>query len=327
MLVPIALVSMLAAPAAGAPPPASMTPTTPTPAPAAGPATVAPTPAPATPPVVVAPGPAPAPAPAPASTATTTVVSPGAETTTVTTSTASETTATTSVVVVTRPPPELPPPVVAQVRPAPPIPHDPWRTQETIRTYRRRAVGMLALGGLGMAATLGSQWFRARDLSQCLDGPPGSAQCIDADEMDRTYAGHGFMGSATFIMGATWAGTLLGRAAATRDVLKRGRAPRSRPGLKLLGLAAVAGSAAWMIGANTRLLRLEAGCEGHHGCIAQYRPLRWAANNGAAVGFAAGGSLLGYGVAYERQGQAIARVRAAPAVAATQAGMSVSVEF
>ncbi|MEM9457992.1 MAG: hypothetical protein AAGF11_27685 [Myxococcota bacterium] len=228
----------------------------------------------------------------------------------------------------TRPPPELPPhPVVAQTRPAPPIPHDPWRTQQTIRTYRRRAVGMLALGGLGMTATLGSQWFRARDLSQCLDGPPGSAQCIDADEMDRTYAGHGFMGSATFIMGATWAGALLGRAAATRDVLQRGRDPRSRPGLKLLGLAAVAGSAAWMIGANTRLLRLEAGCEGHHGCIAQYRPLRWAANNGAAVGFAAGGSLLGYGVAYERHGRAIARVRAAPAVAATQAGMSVSVEF
>lgn len=312
MLAHLALVSMLAAPApaADAPPPASMAPP-----PSAASAS--------------APAPAPSPdavAPAPAS-ATTTVIAPDSESTTVTTAAGDGTTTTTSVVVVTRPPPELPPPVVTQPRPAPPIPHDPWRTQQTIRTHRRRAVGMMALGGLGMAATLGSQWFRARDLQQCLSGPRGNAECIDADEMDQTYAGHGMMGAATFIMGTTWAGALLGKAAATRDVLQRGRDPRRRPGLKLLGLAALAGSTAWMIGANYTLLKHEAACDGHHGCIAKYRPLRWAANDGAAVGFAAGGGLLGYGIAYERQGRAIARVRAAPAVAATQAGMSVSVEF
>ncbi|MCA9706985.1 MAG: hypothetical protein KDK70_14120 [Myxococcales bacterium] len=250
-------------------------------------------------------------------------MAPSSETTTVTTATAGGSTpTTTSVVVVTRPPPPMP-----VARPAPPIPHDPWRTQQTIRTYRRRAVGMLALGGLGMTAALGSQWFRARDLQQCLAGPRGNPECIDADEMDQTYAGHGMMGMATFVLGTTWSGVLLGKAAATRDVLQRGRNARSRPGLKLLGLAAIAGSTAWMIGANYTLLRHEAACDGHHGCIAKYRPLRWAANDGAALGFGVGSGLLGYGIAYERHGHAIMRVRTAPAVAATQAGMSVSVEF
>jgi len=316
MLVSLALVTMLATPvpAESAPPPASATPVP----------SAALAPAPAT--IVVAPAPAPAPAPASAETSTT-VVTPEATTVTTTSSSGSGTTSTTSVVVVSRPPPTPPPPTFAHTRPAPAIPHDPWRTDQAIRMYRRRSIALLGLAGLGMAGTLGSQWLRARDLQQCLDGPRGNPECVEADEMNSTYAGHGFMGSATFVLGASWAGALLGKAAATRDVLQRGRDARSRPGLKLLGMVALGASAAWMIGANYTLLRHESECDGHHGCIAKYRPLRWAANDGAAVGFGIGSGLLSYGMAYQRHGVTVTRVRAMPAVSSTQAGMGVSVEF
>ncbi len=311
-MVQLALVSMLAAspPADSAPPPASLAP---------APSTT----------VVIAPAPAPAPAAAPTPAPAAAPAEAVTTSSTTTTSGGSTTTTTTSVVVISRPPPSVPPPVTYadHVRPAPPIPHDPWKTRHTIRTYRRRSAALLGLAGLGMAGTLGSQWLRARDLQQCLDGPRGNPECDEADEMDETYAGHGFMGSATFVLGTTWAGVLLGKAAATRNVLLRGRTPRKRPWLTLAGVVALGASSAWMISANYTLLEHEAECNGDHGCIAQYRPLRWAANNGATLGFGVGAGLLGYGIAYERQGRAIMRLRAAPAISATQAGMGVSVEF
>jgi len=76
-----------------------------------------------------------------------------------------------------------------------------------------------------------------------------------------------------------------------------------------------------------RLAHLEFRCDDDPRCLLQYRPLRFAAKDGAAVGVAAGAGLVGYAVRYEQQGRGLARLRAAPSISARHAGVAVAVEF
>lgn len=313
MIASLALVSALAAPVAAAPP--------------AEATVVAPAPAPAE----LAPAPAPAelaPAPAPA-TSTTVVV-----TTTTTTTAAPVLPAQPAPVVVAQPPPPPPAPVLSP--PAPtwgpvqpsPVVIDPARTQESIRKFRRSALGVFAVGGLGMAGALTMQYSRAHALQACLDGgSAGSYACAEADEMEAALGNYSAVGMAMFVAGTAGAGAMLGNAAATRDVQLRGGDARRRVGARFLGIVAIGASAAWMVGANYSLLRRESQCDGDPRCVARYRPLRWASNDGATLGIAAGAGLLGYAVAYEKQGRALMKIRAAPSVSARHTGLSVSMSF
>jgi len=198
----------------------------------------------------------------------------------------------------------------------------------TIRTFRRNALGVFTVGGLGMAGALGLQYARARSLQRCIDtGSASSSACATADGMEMGLSGYSRLGLAIFVVGSGGAGAMLGNAAATRDVQLRSGNVRSRSGAKLLGLLTIGATSAWMIGANYTLLRHEGQCDGDPRCIARYRPLRWAANDGAAVGIGAGVGLMGWAIAYERQGKALMHLRAAPSLSARHRGLSLTMTF
>ncbi|MEM7159175.1 MAG: hypothetical protein AAF799_40435 [Myxococcota bacterium] len=198
----------------------------------------------------------------------------------------------------------------------------------SIRVFRRNALGVFTVGSLGMAGALGLQYARAKSLQSCLDsGNPDGRSCRESRQFEPVGARYSAFGMAMFVAGTAGAGTLLGNAAATRDVQLRGGDARRRTGLKLLGGLAVGAAAVWMIGANYQLGTREGQCDGDPRCIARYRPLRWAANDGAALGMAAGAGLLGYAIAYEKQGKALMKVRAAPSVSARHTGLAVSMTF
>ena len=196
-----------------------------------------------------------------------------------------------------------------------------------MRTFRRGAVGVFAVGSLGMAGALGLQWVRAKSLQRCIDAGTGSRACSDTTELSPTLGQYSALGMAMFVVGSAGAGGMLGNAAATRDVQLKGGDIRKRSGLKLLGGIAVGAATAWMLGANWTLLRHESACGGDPSCIGRYRPLRWAANDGAALGIAAGAGMLGYAIAYERQGKALMTLRAAPSVSATHTGVAMRMRF
>lgn len=311
MVSSLALVSILAAPVA--PPPAE--------------ATVAPAPAPAPAEVVVAPAPAPA-----------TIAEPSTTTVVVTT-----TTTTTSAPVVVQappPPPDVvvvsppPPPIVSPpaptwgpVRPSPVV-VDPARTEQSIRKFRRSALGVFTVGGLGLAGAMGLQYVRARALQGCLDSGSGDSRaCADANELEIGLGNYSAFGMAMFVGGTAGAGAMLGNAAATRDVQLRGGDVRRRSGMRFLGIVAIGASAAWMVGANYSLGRQESLCDGDPRCLARVRPLRWATNDVAALGIGAGAGLLGYAIAYERQGKALMTLRTAPSISARHTGLAVSMSF
>ena len=275
----------------------------PAPAPAPAPATAA----------ELAPKPAPAPAPAPG----TVVVTTTTVTTTPTTSTPIVVQPTPAPVVVSRPPPppapvlSPPAPTWGPVQQASPARPSPERTERSIRTFRRNAVGVFTVGSLGMAGALGLQYMRAQSLQRCIDtNNPDGRSCRESQQFEPIGARYSALGMAMFVAGTAGAGTLLGNAAATRDVQLRGGNARRRSGLKLLGGLAVTAASVWMIGANYQLGNLESQCDGDPRCVARYRPLRWAANDGAALGIAAGAGMLGYAIAYEKQGKALMKVRA-----------------
>ncbi len=220
-----------------------------------------------------------------------------------------------------------PAPTWGPVRPMPPARPDAATSMRAIRKWRRSAAGVFTLGSLGMAGAVGLQWARANALQRCINDGSGSTACGDFEEASAPLGQYSAIGMAMFVTGTAGAGVMLGNAAATRDVQLNGGNIRKRRGAKLLGGLAIGASVAWMVGANWTLLRHEASCEGDPRCLAQYRPLRWAANDGAALGIGAGAGLLGYAIAYERQGKALMRLRAAPSVSATQTGVAVRVEF
>lgn len=232
------------------------------------------------------------------------------------------------VVVTTPPPPVLSPPAPTwgPVRPTPPVGLAPSRVQQTIRSHRQSAVAAFAVGSLGMTAALGLQYARAQSLRRCLAQHDDlSTACSDAEAMSAPFGYYSAIGMGMFVAGTAGAGVMLGNAAATRDVQLRGGTARARPGLKLLGVAAIGAASAWMVAANLQLARHEAQCE-DMACVARYRPLRWAANDGAALGIAAGAGMVGYAVAYERQGKALVRLRAAPSLG-LHTGVSAVMEF
>lgn len=329
-MLPVALVSMLAgSPAAAEAPPGALAP---------APAELAPAPAP----VERAPAPAPAelaPAPAqpsaPSSMTVTTIVTPTTTTTTttVTVDTWSSEPAPAPVVVVTpapTPPPltlSPPAPTWGSVRPTPYVPPDAAQVYQAMRQHRRAALGAFVVGGLGMGATLGFQYARIRGLQHCAARGLATTECGDYHDMDHAFAYYGALGMGMLVAGTAGAGALLGNAAATRDVQLRGMEGRSRNGIKVLGVAIIGVAAGWMIGANMRLAHLEFRCDDDPRCLLQYRPLRFAAKDGAAVGVAAGAGLVGYAIGYERQGKALARLRAAPSISARHTGVAVAVEF
>lgn len=310
MLLPVALVSVLAAPL-----PASEAP----------PATLAPAPAePA--PAELAPAPDPAtaePAPLPAGTLT---LAPDASWT-----------EPAPVVIVTPAPPE-PAPQLTLSPPAPtwgavprPVysPPSEESVRQTMRQHRRSAAAALVVGGLGMAATLGFQSMRVQALQRCAarGGATNTPECFDLEGMEAAFTYYGALGMGMFVAGTAGAGAALGNAAATRDVQLRHGTTRPRSGLKLIGVATIGASVGWMIVANMRLLALEGQCDGDPRCQLQYRPLRLAANDGGALGVAVGAGMIGHAVAYERQGRALMRLRAAPSLGARHGGVSIAMEF
>lgn len=330
-MIQLALVSVLAAPvpAADAPAPGPVEPApvdvaAPAPAPAEAPPAAAEVTTPAPAPTEAAPA-TPIEAPAPTTAREVMIVEVERP--------ISESRTTTDLMIV--PVPERPPaPIVSPpaptwgpVRPTPPAPLDPARVQQTIRSHRQGAAAAFAIGGLGMTAALGMQYVRARSLQRCVnDDSIHSPACDEAEDMNVAFGFYSAMGMGMFVAGTAGAGVMLGNAAATRDVQLRGGSVRRRAGLKLLGVATIGAASAWLIGANLQLLRLEGQCDDPQ-CLARYRPLRWAANDGAALGIAAGAGMLGYAVAYERQGKALMALRAAPSLSATQAGVAVAMEF
>lgn len=330
MMLPVAIVSVLV----GSPLPTE-----------APPGALAPAPAPAE----LAPAPAPAPAePAPGSsvvtvhtttapsgttTSTVTVVdgSGGATTTTTTIQNGWEEPAPAPVVVVTptpEPPLTLSPPAPTwtPVRAPTYVPPDPARVQQTMRQHRRGALAAFAVGSVGMAATLGFQTARVRGLQRCAATASHVSDC-DVAALDYAFSRYGALGMSMFVVGSAGAGVMLGNAAATRDVQLRNGDARSRTGLKVLGVVVIGTAVGWMIGANKQLGRHESQCEGDPGCLLRYRPLRLAANDGAAVGIAAGAGMIGYALGYERQGRALMRLRAAPSISARHTGVAMSIEF
>lgn len=316
-MLPVALVSVLAGSSSAADAP---------------PGSLAPAPAPAPAPAELAP--APAPSSAPSSMTVTTVVTPTTTTTTttVTVDTWSSTPTLAPVVVVTPPPapaPTLSPPAPTwgTVRPAPYAPPDAARVYQTMRQHRRAALGAFVVGGLGMTATLGFQYARIRGLQQCAGRGLSTSECGDFQGMDYAFSRYGALGMAMLVAGTAGAGALLGNAAATRDVQLRGMEGRARNGIKVLGVAIIGVAAGWMIGANMKLAHREFHCDDDPRCLLQYRPLRFAARDGAALGVAAGAGMVGYAVGYERQGKALARLRAAPSISARHTGVAVAVEF
>jgi hypothetical protein len=334
MMLPLALVSVLV----GSPVPAE-----------APPGALAPAPAPAPAPVELAPAPAPAqPAPAtsvvtvqtttsPAGTTTSTVTvqesSGGSSITTTTTTTENGWDEPAPVVVVTPVPeaaPTLSPPAPtwSPMRPTAYVPPNEASVRQTMRQHRRGAVGALAVGSLGMGAAIGFQYMRIRGLQRCASaGATAALDCFDAGGMQLPFGYYSTVGMGMFVAGSAGAGAMLGNAAATRDVQLRGGDVRRRTGLKLLGVVVIGAAASWMIGANLQLGRHEAQCDGNAGCLLRYRPLRFAANDGAAVGIAAGAGMLGYALGYERQGRALMRLRAAPSISARHTGVAMSMEF
>jgi hypothetical protein len=285
-------------------------------------------------PVAPPPAPAePAPAPAPVEVIVTQTEPSPASTTTVVVEVRAPEPAPAPVVVVT-PVPEPPPPTLSPpsptwgpVRHMSPPSYDPGRIQQTMRAHRRSALGAFAVGSVGMGVALATQYFRARGLQHCAtqSDPSHPEWCVES--MNIALSRYGGLGMAMFVGGTAGAGVMLGNAAATRDVQLRGGTARQRTGLKLLGIAAIGAASAWMIGANWQLYQHETQCEDDPGCLLRYRPLRWAANDGAALGIAAGAGLLGYAIAYERQGKALARLRAAPSLGARHGGVAVAMEF
>jgi hypothetical protein len=338
MMLPLALVSVLV----GSPVPAE-----------APPGALAPAPAPTPAPVELAPAPAPAPAqPAPGSSVVTvhTTTSPagtttstvtvqesagGSSITTTTTSTSTgwdEPTPAPVVVVTPTPVPHVhvspPAPTWTPMRPTAYVPPDEATVRRTMRQHRRGAVGAFAVGSLGMGAAIGFQYMRIRGLQRCAAASETAAlDCFDAGGMQLPFGYYSTVGMGMFVAGTAGAGAMLGNAAATRDVQLRGGDVRKRTGLKLLGVVVIGAAASWMIGANLQLGRHEAQCDGNAGCLLRYRPLRFAANDGAAVGIAAGAGMLGYALGYERQGRALMRLRAAPSISARHTGVAVSMEF
>jgi hypothetical protein len=295
-------------------------------------------------PAELAPAPTPAPAPAPA----VTVETAPASTVTVEASPATTVTveAAPAPVIVVQPSEPAPAPIVIVTPspapftlsppaptwgPVPPpsyIPPTPERTRATMRAHRRAAVGVLAIGAAGMGATLGFQSMRVRGLQRCAAQPStDSRACTDYEAMDVAFGYYGGLGMGMFVAASAGAGAMLGNAAATRDVQLLDGVTRPRGGLKLLGIVAIGASAAWMLGANWRLLQHEAQCDGDPQCLLRYRPLRLAANDGAALGVAAGAGMLGYAIAYERQGKALMRLRAAPSIGRRSTGVAVSMQF
>ncbi len=237
-----------------------------------------------------------------------------------------------SVVVITPAPAPLtlspPAPTWGPVPPATYVPPSDGRVRQTMRAHRRSAVGAFVVGGLGMAATLGFQTLRVQGLQRCAAQPSADADaCTEQEALDFAFSRYGALGMAMFVAGTTGAGAMLGNAAATRDVQLLHGTVRPRSGLQVLGAVTLGASVAWMIGANVQLGRHEAQCEGDAGCLLRYRPLRLAANDGAALGVAAGAGMIGYAVAYERQGKALMRLRAAPSLGMRHAGVSVAMAF
>jgi hypothetical protein len=313
MMLPLALVSVLAAPVAAADAPVEVAPP-PAPAP-----TVA---APAE--IVIAPAPAPAEPAAPSELApaeTVTVIETPSSSVIVVQSAEP----TPAPIVVVTPEPTISPPVPTW-RPPPPPPYDAVRIQQTIRSHRRSAVGAFAIGSVGMTITLATQYLRGRALQHCAQQAPMDSHWC-AGSMNIAFSRYGGLGMAMFVAGTGGAGAMLGNAAATRDVQLRGGDARRRPGLKLIGVAAIGAGLAWMVGANMQLLKHESQCEGDPGCLLRYRPLRWAANDGAALGIATGAGMLGYAIAYERQGKALMHLRAAPSFGGRHAGAAVTMRF
>jgi len=310
MILSFALVSVLAAPVAAADAPIELAPP--------------PAPAPAPAEIVIAPAPAPAPAPV----ETVTVVETSSTSVIVVTST--ETTPAPVVVVTPTPEPPLtlspPAPTWGPVRPTPPPAYDETRIRQTMRAHRRSAAGAFAVGGVGMTIALVSQYVRFRGLQHCAAQHTAHGDwCVES--MNIAFSRYGGLGMAMFVAGTAGAGAMLGNAAATRDVQLHGRDARRRVGIKLLGLAAIGAGAAWMIGANMQLYKHEAQCEYDPSCLLRYRPLRWAANDGAALGIAAGAGMVGYAIAYERQGKALMQLRATPQLGARYAGAGMTMRF
>ena len=314
MMLSLALVSVLAASAAAADAPVELAPPP------------APAPAPAPTEIVIAPAPAPAPAPveaAPATAPSVTVIETPSTSVIVV-----QPEATPAPTVVVTPAPTLSPPAPTwgSVRPTLPPAYDAERIRQTMRQHRRSAAGAFAVGGVGMTIALVTQYVRFRGLQHCAAQTTAHSEwCVGS--MNVAFSRYGGLGMAMFVAGTAGAGAMLGNAAATRDVQLHGGDARRRTGIKLLGLAAIGAGAAWMIGANLQLGRHEAQCEGDPSCLLRYRPLRWAANDGAALGIAAGAGMVGYAIGYERQGKALMQLRAAPSLGARYAGAGVTMTF
>ena len=220
-----------------------------------------------------------------------------------------------------------PAPTWGPVRPTPPPPPDPERTQRTMKKFRRGGAGMLAVGATGLAVTIGLQAGRGVAMTRCAsNGDPASDPCVTSDTLERELSTYGALGLAALVTGSAGAGVMFGNAAATRDVELRGKL-RKRSAAKMAGIVAVAVASSVMLGANIHLTRAEARCDGDPNCIARHRPTRWAANNGASLGLAAGAGLLGYAIAYDKQGKALMKLRAAPTISARQAGLSLTMAF
>lgn len=323
MMLPVALVSVLAAPLPAADaPPASLAPA---PAPvevAPAPADLAPAPAPVEPVAAPVEPVAPPATVGPASVEPVIIEVQPAEP---------------APVVIVTPSPE-PAPQLTLSPPAPtwgavprPVysPPSEASVRQTMRQHRRGAAAALVVGGLGMAATLGFQSMRIQALQRCAarGGASDTPECFDLQGMEPAFTYYGALGMGMFVVGTAGAGAGLGNAAATRDVQLRHGATRPRNGLKLIGVATIGASVGWMLIANMRLLKLEGQCEGDPHCQLQYRPLRLAANDGGALGVAVGSGMVGYAVAYERQGRALMRLRAAPSLGARHGGVSLAMEF
>ncbi|MEM7159632.1 MAG: hypothetical protein AAF799_42725 [Myxococcota bacterium] len=226
-------------------------------------------------------------------------------------------------------PPVLSPPAPTwgPVRPTPPPPPDPARTDRTMRKFRRGGIGILAVGGAGLALTAGLQAGRGAALKRCArTGDPLSDACVTSDVLERELSTYGALGLAALVTGSAGAGVMFGNAAATRDVERHGSL-RSRSAARFAGIIAIGVASSVLLGTNIHFGRAEARCEGDPNCIARQRPLRWIANDGAALGLAAGAGLLGYSIAYDKQGKALMKLRAAPTMTPQQAGLSVTVAF
>lgn len=240
------------------------------------------------------------------------------------------------------PPPEPAPAPAAPVRtvapaPPPPVvvapPPDPVLARHQMRQFRRGAAGLMAIGAAGMGVALGLQWGRLAALDKCIKNNPRSGpggddywRCDNEIEMGMVGAYYSAIGMGVFVGGMAGAGTMLGNAAATRDVRLNGGTVRPRTGAKLLGIASIVGATAWMVGANWKLLSLEARCDTPE-CHMKYRPLRYAANDAGALGIGFGAALIGYSVRYEKQGRALMKLRAAPSTGRNFAGLSLQGKF